>query len=110
MSSGIKGEQSYIKKIEPKAPYTHCRNHRLNLAIANVCQNTSIKRFMTSVTEACSFLDTPPKRQQCFELFMNFYKKEISVSEGEIKHAKGLSKTRRVERHEAHNTFYLLHR
>ena len=107
MSSGIKGEQFYIKKIEPKASYTHCRNLRLNLAIANVCQNASIKRFMTSLTEACSFLDTPPKRQQ---LFMNFYKKEISVSESEIKHAKGLSKTRWVERHEAYNTSYLLHR
>ena len=56
MSSDIKGAQSYIKKIEPKAAYAHCRNHVLNLAIANVCQNASIKRFMTSLTEACSFL------------------------------------------------------
>ena len=56
MSSDIKGAQSYIKKIEPKAAYGHCRNHVLNLAIANVCQNASIKRFMTSLTEACSFL------------------------------------------------------
>ena len=52
----------------------------LNLAIA-----------MTFLTEACSFLDTSPKRQQHFELFMNFYKKEVSVSESEIKHVKGLS-------------------
>ena len=110
MSSDIKGAQSYIKKIEPKAANTHCRNHLLSLAIANVCQNASIKRFMISLTEANSFLDTSPKRQQCFELFMNFYKKELSVSESEIKHAKGLSKTRWVERHEACDIFYLLHR
>ena len=57
MSSDIKGVQSYI---ETKAAYTHCRN----LAIAKVCQNASIKRFKTSLTEACSSLDTLPKRQQ----------------------------------------------
>ena len=82
----------------------------LNLAIANVCQNASIKRFMTSLTEACCFLDTSPKRQLCFELFINFYKKELSVSESEIKHAKDLSKTRWTERQEAYDTLYLLHR
>ena len=107
MSSDIKG---HIKKNEPRATYTHCRNHVLTLAIAKVCQNASIKRFMTSLTEACSFLDTSPKKLKWFELFTNFYKKELSVSESEIKHAKGLSKTRWVERHEACDIFYLLHR
>ena len=62
MSSDIKGAQSYIKTIEPKAAYTHCRNHLLSLAIANVCQNPSFKRFMISLTEAYSFLDISPKR------------------------------------------------
>ena len=61
MSSDIKGVQSYI---ETKAAYTHCKNHVINLAIAKVCQNASIKRFKTSLTEACSSLDTLPKRQQ----------------------------------------------
>ena len=107
MSSDLKG---HIKKNEPRATYTHCRNHVLTLAIAKVCQNASIKRFMTSLTEACSFLDTSPKKLKWFELFTNFYKKELSVSESEIKHAKGLSKTRWVERHEACDIFYLLHR
>ena len=58
MSSNIKGAQSYIKKIEPNAAYTQCRNHVLNLAIVNLYQNPSIKRFMASLAEACSFLDT----------------------------------------------------
>ena len=110
MSSDINDAQSYVKKIEPNAAYTQCGNHVLNLAIANVCQNASIKRFMTSLTEAYSFLDTSPKRQQCFEFFMNFYKKELSVSESKIKLVKVLSKTRWVERHEAYYTFYLLYR
>ena len=66
--------------------------------------------FKTSLTEACSFLDTSPERQQCFELFKNFYKKDLSVSETEIKHVKGSPKTRWVERHEAFDSFYLLYR
>ena len=45
MSSNNKGAQSYIKKLQPKAAYTHCRNHILNLAIANACKKSSIQIF-----------------------------------------------------------------
>ena len=55
VSSDIKDAQSHIKKIESKAAYIHCRNQVLNFAIADVCQNVSIKRFMRSLTETCSF-------------------------------------------------------
>lgn len=65
---------------------------------------------MTSLTEEGNFLDTSSKRQQYFELFVNFYKKDLGVSENKIKHLKGLSKIRRVEKLKAYGTFFIMHR
>ena len=110
MGSDEKGAPSYIKQIQPKAEYTHYRNHILNLAIAHACKNPSIQKFMTSLTEAANILETPPKRQQYFEHFIEFYKKKPGISESVNKHLKGLSKTRWVKRHQTYDTCYLLHR
>lgn len=110
MSSDKKAVQSYIKQIQPKAEYTHCRNHTLNLEIAHTCKNPSIQKFMTFLAEAANFLETYPKRQQYFEHFIEFYVKQLGISESKIRHLKGLSKTRWVELHQVCGTFYLLHR
>lgn len=75
--------QSCINPL-PK-PYTE-------LGIANVCKNSPIQRFMTSLTVARNFLDTSSRRQQYFEHFINLFKKYLFFSESKIKHVKGLSK------------------
>ena len=38
MSSEKKGEQTCIEDIQPKAEYTSCRNHVLNLANTRACK------------------------------------------------------------------------
>lgn len=80
-SSDNKGTQSHIKNLQPKAAYTLCQNHILNQAIANVCKNSPIQRFMTSLTVARNFLDTSSRRQQYFEHFINLFKKYLFFSE-----------------------------
>ena len=65
---------------------------------------------MTLLTEAANVLETSPKRQQYFEHFIELYEKELGISESLIRHLKGLSKTRWVERDQAYDTFFLLHR
>ena len=64
--------QLYIKDIHRKGEYTHCRNDVSNLAIARACKNSSIQRFMTSLTEAANFLEASPKRRQYFETLIEF--------------------------------------
>lgn len=110
MGSDKKAVQSYIKQIQPKAGYTHCRNQTLNLEIEHTCKNPSIQKFMTFLTEAANFLETYPKRQQYFEHSIEFYVKQLGISESKIRHLKELSKTRWVELHQVYGTFYLLHR
>ena len=50
MSSEASGAVSVIKKEQPLAEYTHCRNHILNIAISYACENQSIKKFMNMLT------------------------------------------------------------
>ena len=45
MSSEALGALSVIKKEQPLAEYTHCRNYILNLAISYACKNQSIKKI-----------------------------------------------------------------
>ena len=47
MSSKASGDVSVVKKEQPLAEYTHCRNHILNLAISYACKNESIKKIYT---------------------------------------------------------------
>ena len=78
------------------------------LGIANVCKNSPIQRFMTSLTVARNFLDTSSRRQQYFEHFINLFKKYLFFSESKIKHIKGLSKPQWVEKHKAYDTIYIM--
>ena len=47
MSSKASGAVSVVKKEQPLAEYTHCRNHILNLAISYACKNESIRKIYT---------------------------------------------------------------
>ena len=110
MKSETKGTQAAIKEVAPKAPYTHCRSHTINLSIAFSCKNQSIIRFMDNITSLCYFFANSPKRQQYLENFMEFFKEELSVQDTRRKEVIGLAKTRWVERHRAYDTYYLLHK
>ena len=55
MSSQTKSALSVIKNEQPLADWVHCRNHRINLAIAFACKNTSVTNFMDSLTSVCYY-------------------------------------------------------
>ena len=73
MSSEISGAATFIKKQQPLVEYTYCRSHPINLAISFACKNKSIQKFMDDLTTVSYFFDNSPKRQQYFELLINFY-------------------------------------
>ena len=61
ISNEASGAVSVIKKEQPLAEYTHCRNHLLNLAISYACENQSIKKIMDNLTSVCTFFENSPK-------------------------------------------------
>ena len=65
------------------ADWVHCRNHCINLAIAFTYKTTSFTSFYY-------YFANSPKRQECFERFIDYYKDETSVAAN----SQGLSKTR----------------
>ena len=73
MSSESSGAISIIKREQPLAEYTHCRNHVLNLAISYVCKIQSIKKFMDNLTSVGNFFENSPKRQKYLECFLESY-------------------------------------
>ena len=110
MSSEISGAATFIKKQQPLAEYTHFHSHAINLAISFPCKNKSIQKFMDNLTIVCYFFENSPKRQQYFELLINFYDEKLQLNETTRKDIIGLSKTRWVERYQTYENYYLLHK
>ena len=110
MASEAKGASAIIKEQQPLADSIHCRSHCINLSIAFACKNDVVSKFMDDLTSVCYFFANSPKRQQFFERFIEFYKKEMSISESDRTHIIGLAKTRWVERHKAYDNYYILYK
>jgi len=90
MAGKYQGVRAQIQKIEPRALYVHCMNHRLNLVLQEVASSFPIFRDSLSlVHEVAKFLGESPKRKGIL--------KEIS-GEGSLK---TLSQTRWVCRVQA---------
>ena len=110
MPSSSKGASAIVKEQQRKANYVHCRSHCINLAIAFSCKNEVVTKFMDGLSSVCYFFANSPKRQQYFEKFINFYKKDLKVCESNHAHIIGLSKTRRVEQLKACNNYFILYK
>lgn len=100
MSSEKAGVQAKIKEISPRALYTHCYSHCLNLSIAASCGVQDVRNLISLVNESHLFLSNSPKRQKMFELTL----KEFLPSSSHSK-LPGLCKTRWVERHTCFEVF-----
>ena len=109
MASAAKGASAIKKEQQSMTNSIHCRNHCINLAIAFVCNNDVVSKFMDDLTSVCYFFTNSPKRQQFFEGFIEFYKKEMSILESDGKHVIGLAKTRWVERHKVYDNYCILY-
>ena len=105
MSSDRCGVVSVLKKDQPLAEYTDCRNHILNSDICFTCKNQSVRKFMDNLTTLCFFFENLPKGQRYFVNFTEFYWEKLNLSETRRKEIIGLSKTRWVERHKAFKTY-----
>ena len=65
MSSAARGTQVFIRQKSPKAVYTLCNAHCLNLAIVHSCDIPMIRNMIGTFNEICSFFMSSPKRQSC---------------------------------------------
>ena len=77
MSSSNIGTASVLKEQQPKAEFTHCRSHCLNLSVTFACKNVAVRNFMDTLTSASNFFKYSGKRQQYFELFIDYYQARI---------------------------------
>ena len=84
----------------PKALYTHCAAHRLNLCVMKCCSILEVSNMMQSADKISRFFSNSPKRQLALEDWID------NVLPGEKrKKLKELYRTRWVERHGALEVF-----
>ncbi|XP_071958098.1 52 kDa repressor of the inhibitor of the protein kinase-like [Antedon mediterranea] len=98
--SAARGTQGLIRKIAPKAMYTHCYAHSLNLSIAASCKNREVKDLVDLINQTFLFLRNSPKREEFFTEILKVY-----CPENKVEKLKGLCKTRWVERHTCLDTY-----
>ena len=55
MSGKYRGVQARILNLQPKAIYTHCASHRLNLTLIKACNVLSIKKLFSTVKEVSNY-------------------------------------------------------
>ena len=71
MSSAARGTQAFIRQRSPKAVYTHCNAHCLNLAIVYSCDIPMIRNMTGTLNEICSFFNFSPKRHELLATVIN---------------------------------------
>ena len=95
MSGQYKGCAAIIQRKYPKALYSHCCSHVLNLAVVNTCDCIQVRNLFAVMTKVYQFFDNHPKRQYVLDSFC----------EGSKSRLKSLCKTRWLQRIDAFHTF-----
>ena len=101
MAGKSKGAASYIVTKQPKALYTHCASHRLNLCVVKCCSIREINNMMESADKISRFFNNSPKRQLALERWID----ELFTQHEKQKKVKDMCRTCWVERHEAFEVF-----
>ena len=70
MAGKVNGLAALPLKENPKAFYTYCTSHRLNLAICSSCNIVSVRNLMSTVKDLTYFFKFPPIRADHFEKFI----------------------------------------
>lgn len=99
MSGKVKGVQTEIRKLYPRAIYVHCAAHSLNLAVSSSCELQSIRNCMGLVEKMHCFFNTPKRNNVLLETIANSNLNPLAKS------LKRLCATRWVERYTAINDF-----
>ena len=67
----LSGEKGGVQRLlmdkQPKALYTHCAGHSLNLVIAGSCQIPAISNCISSVKDMTLWIKKSPKRENYFK-------------------------------------------
>ena len=100
MVGKFKGVAARIYSQYPKALYTHCASHRLNLCVVKCCSIREVSNMMQTADKISRFFNNSPKRQVRLEEWI-----ESTLPEENQKKLKELCRTRWVERHEAFEVF-----
>ncbi|XP_075037461.1 52 kDa repressor of the inhibitor of the protein kinase-like [Mixophyes fleayi] len=100
MAGKVKGAAAIISQQYPKAVYTHCCSHVLNLAIMAASQIPMVRNMFGLVDRVYIFFDSHPKRQNSLDAAIT-----SECPEARRKRLKSLCRTRWIERHHALETF-----
>ena len=100
MAGKNNGAASRIQAIFPKAVYTHCAAHVLNLCVMKCCSIAEIRNTMGTADSICRYFSNSPKRQLALERWV-----EQKLEGKRRSKLKSICKTRWVERHEAFKVF-----
>ena len=96
----INGLAAHILKVNPKALYTHCFSHRLNLSVCDTLSILEVTTMLKHVNQAANFINISQTRNMPFA-------DHIEDSDLNTKKTKlvSLCKTRWVERVQSLDTF-----
>lgn len=101
MAGRTRGASSRIMALYPKALYTHCAAHRLNLCVVKCCSIREVSNMMETADKIARFFSNSPKRQLSLERWIH----DIFFEEEKRTKLKEMCRTRWVERHEAFEVF-----
>ena len=62
-----RGLPAHVLRVDPKALYTHCCCHRLNLATVASCGEQCVRNLMTNIKEISYFFNLLAPRKNCLE-------------------------------------------
>lgn len=96
MRGQFRGVQARILESFPKAVYTHCVSHSLNLCLCDASKVKSIRNSFGTLIETCNFFHFSSKRNEALRRKIT----ELKPTAGGWK-LKTLCETRWVQRHEA---------
>lgn len=96
MRGHFRGVQAIMKEDYPKALYTHCVSHSLNLCLSDSSKIREMRNMFGTLTEICDFFNSSSKRLDILKKWIYQLKPESNKTK-----LKNLCETRWVLRHEA---------
>ena len=90
-----KGVAARITSLYPRAVYTHCAAHRLNLCVVKCCSVKEVSNMMQETDAVARFFKNSPKHQLALEAWIDIFHEE------KRKKLKEMCRTRCVKRHQA---------
>ena len=71
MAGKSKGAATRITSLYPKAVYTHCAAHRLNLCVVKCCDIREVNNMMQTADAVARFFSNSPKWQLALETWVD---------------------------------------